>query len=172
MKKIILLTFAVAALILTSCSKDEVLYLEITVTTLPSEKWSTVDFEIQYIRLLSRDLLDSTISVSSLQRWNGVDLNFVLDESQEKLIADTEHWEQNLVKFDPRIADLSITKPGSGETYVVEMVNTANELREEAILLEDGKRYALEMIFDFDNMIFVENGKYYCQEYELVISEL
>jgi len=170
MKYLLIITLISTATLFISCSEEQNPVLDITVTTLPSVKWDQLDIDISSINFF--DEKDGTIGVSNLQLWNGADLTIDLDAKQSFLIANDDHWSQDLVGMTLDLGNVRLLIDDSLSAQVdvpyIDYVPLA-----ERVLLENEKQYEIEFIFDLDELISEVNGRLIMEpNYTIEVREL
>ena len=167
----------VSSLLFSSCEKYAHIYpvLEIKVTTLPSQKWTTADVKVENV-WFTKKIAQSQFTSRTLDHAQYLVAPYEADLNitQTKLISN-DHLNNEVIDFD-RISLDGFFYLSKGDSEIKKV--TAIYLSDSSKIIDatsflEGKTYQIEFIIDFDKLVYEEDGVAYLeQDFEIEITEL
>jgi len=168
----ILFLLALGLFLFTSCSNEELdPTLEIYVTTKASQNWTMADLYVGTVRF-AIEFGDGEQGWGSLQRYNGADFDVSLQDEQSTLIFNDRHFDiESLLGLKLNLSNPKLVD-SAGNIYDVTIPFYDYRALDIPIALENDKRYRLDFVLDFDNLIEDQNGGLVLTpEYDILIEE-
>jgi len=161
------------ACFLSSCGEVQDPLLNISFTTLPSEKFDRFELKVSSIHFIDKIDEDGRANGGSmLQQWDGAPLSIDLENKQSFVIANDNHWSMNVEGMRLALFKLKLFKNESSVENV-DLPYVSHVTLMDNVILENGKQYDIEFIFDLDELIYEENGMLFMDpSYTVEIREL